>query len=178
MRSGRELVPATVHHPVRMTRRRPDRQTVNGAHRRRKGSAVLGVLLVLSWLLTTAVVGAAGWSAVRTHRQFTRSPGAFRCRLRVVRGNLRGVGPEWRQVAWASWVHDVLLVRIGRLPATTHVLQVRFPEGSVEPVRADGLKGFGTGPVMLRLRLDEGAVVEVAASATHRELLPGPFLVA
>lgn len=140
---------------------------------------MLGVILVLSWLLTTAVVGVVGVLAVRSRRQFARRPDAFRCRLRVVRGELPGLRPEWRRRAgWASWAHDVLLVRIGLLPSTTHVLQVRCPEGSVEPARAAALKDFGTGPVMLRLRLDDGAVVDIAAAAADRELMAGPFLVA
>ena len=136
-------------------------------------------IVVVSLLLTSAAAAVAVLGLVRSHRQFLRQPESFRCRLRLVRGSMRGVGREWQgQAGWAFWAHDVLLVRLGRWVGTTRVLRVRFPENSVEAAWPAAVSELGTDPVVLRLRLDDGEVVEVAAPAVQRDLLAGPFLVA
>ncbi len=133
---------------------------------------VLALLLIIA--LTVIVV-----YRVNSHRQFTRLPDLFQCRVRTVRGRLPGIGERWQpRPVWASWAHDVLLVRLGRWPATTHVLAVRCADGSVETVPDGELRGLGPEPVMVRLRLDDDAVVEVATSGAARDLVVGPFLAA
>lgn len=134
--------------------------------------AVLGSLLVLACALLAVVL-------LRGQRQLAQRPGAFRCNLRLVRGVLAGVTSRWRRrPASASWAHDVLLIRSGRLPTVTQVLEVRFPEGSVSQLSGQQVRGLGPRPVVLRLRLDQGVILDVAAPAADRDRLVGPFLAA
>lgn len=116
---------------------------------------------------------------VRRRREVADSSESFRCRVRVVHGWLPGVAHHWpRRTVYATWVHDVLLVQSGPGGLGTRPLAVRFPEGNVERLSPDDVKGLGTHPVGLRLRLDEGAVVEVAAASAARYRLAGPYAVA
>lgn len=115
----------------------------------------------------------------RARRQPASRPGAFRCRLRKVSDPGCGITNAWEVGAVdAAWVHDVLLVRRGRFPVTTRALPVRFPDSSVSALLPHEVKGLGVDPVVLRLRLDDGDLIDVAAPAAMRERLVGPFLAA
>jgi len=81
------------------------------------------------------------------------------------------------RLGWASWAHAVLVVRTGWLGRTA-VLPVRFPEGSVIPAPHELAKGLGPRPVLVRLRLDDDRLIELAASGEARERIAGPFLAA
>jgi hypothetical protein len=48
----------------------------------------------------------------------------------------------------------------------------------VTPVSPAEVKGLGSQPLALRLRLDDGDLIEVAVPADARYLVAGPFLVA
>jgi hypothetical protein len=140
---------------------------------------------VLLLALSVGVVAEAtvlGVLLVRAHRARC-SADAFRCRAgepgarpgRFRIGRFR-IGRRSR-LGWASWAHAVLVVRTGRLGRTA-VLPVRFPEGSVTPVTHKLAKGLGPHPVLVRLRLDDDRLIELAASAEARERIAGPFLAA
>lgn len=137
------------------------------------------MLLAVSLLLLVCVSAVTGWFALRRRQELTRLPEAFRCRVRLLRGALPRGTRQWPgRAGRACWTHDVLLLRLGRFPAATLLLGVRFPEGPVEPAPPTELRGLGPDPVVLRLRLDDGTVVDLAAAADDRERLAGPFLAA
>jgi hypothetical protein len=134
-------------------------------------------------LLLALAVGVVAEAAVlvallvRAHRA-RRTADAFRCRAcePAARPGRMQLGRRSR-LGWASWAHAVLVVRTGRLGRTA-VLPVRFPEGSVVPVAHEQAKGLGPHPVLVRLRLDDDRLIELAASAEERERVAGPFLAA
>jgi hypothetical protein len=129
--------------------------------------ATLGVPL---WLIVGALGGAL-WS----RRTFRRAPGVFPCKVRIVSGS-EDSGKWPRATAYARWAHDVLLVHAGLALVRFRALPVASAN---EPITsAPDVKLKGDHPVSIRLRLDDGSVVEVAAPEYARELLAGPFLAA
>jgi hypothetical protein len=133
--------------------------------------ALLALLGVPLWLLV-GMFGAAVWA----RRGFVRTPGAFKTKLRSVKGDIPGVPDTWpRPAAYARWVHDVLLVHQGVALVRNVPLPVAGADGGVEPIDAGEVKGLGDDPRLLTLRLDSGDVVQVAAAGADADLLEGPF---
>src|SRR3954471_10695724 len=132
---------------------------------------------VLLLALSVGVVAEAavlGVLLVRAHRA-RRAADAFRCRASEpgARPGRFRIGRRSR-LGWASWAHAVLVVRTGRLGRAAG-LPGRVPEGSVIPVTHKLAKGLGPHPVLVRLRLDDDRLIELAASAEARERVAGPF---
>ena len=143
------------------------------------------VLQVLATALASAAfagIAVSWWH----HRRLSRAGTAFPCRIsslaafrvgrgtfRVGRGNRSGIGR-----ARAVWVHDVLLVQRGWLLSRLQVLPVRLSEDSMRFAARGEASGPGRRPLVMELRLDDGAVVAVAAASRNRTLLAGPFLAA
>ena len=126
--------------------------------------AILGVPL---WLVLGGV-GAGLWS----RRTFRKSPGVFAMKARVV--DSEAEPPKWkRQVSYARWVHDVLIVHQGLAMVRNRALPVA--SASPPTISSSGVRGLGEDPVVVRLSLDDGDVVEVAAATDDRDLLSGPF---
>jgi hypothetical protein len=134
-------------------------------------------------LLGAALVG------LSIRSRFARTPGAFRCKVRVPgsasrRLRRRPEPPAGFDARWghrrrrAVWVHDVLLVQHGLLRQHVVALPVRIPDEVIRPEPPDVVRGLGSGPQVLRLRLDEGPPVEVATASEARSLVVGPFLAA
>ena len=135
-------------------------------------------------LLGAALVG------LSIRRRFARLPGAFRCKIRVPRTAPVPrrprppreppieIGTRWgRRRTWAVWVHDVLVVQCGLIGQHVAALPVRIPEDVIHPA-PDGVRGLGSRPQLLRLRLDGGPLVELATAGESRTLLVGPFMAA
>jgi len=128
---------------------------------------ILAALGVPIWLIVGALGGAL-WS----RKRFKGAPGVFPCKVRLVSGT--EAPSKWpRATAYARWVHDVLLVHAGIALVRSRALPVADGDGPVAP--APDVKLKGGDPVSIRLRLDDGSVVEVAAPAASADLLPGPF---
>jgi hypothetical protein len=132
-----------------------------------------------------AAVGAAALvlvgallSALRTRRAIATIPGAFRCKIRVDR-RAAGLTTRWpRRCSRAAWVHDSLIIVNGWFGPTVRPLGIRFAEGAVErSVERVGL-GFGDHPILLSLRLDDDSHAVLAAPASARSVVAGPYLVA
>jgi len=132
---------------------------------------VLASVVASAAVLTTAV----SWS----HRRVLRRVGAtFPCRVWSLAGFRLGRSRSSSGRARAVWVHDVLLVQRGRLFARLLVLPVRLPEDSMRFAAPGETTGLGRMPLVMELRLDDGALVAVAAANRDRTLLAGPFLAA
>jgi hypothetical protein len=130
------------------------------------------VIVVVLVLLSITVV-----TAVAASLRFPADAAAFRCKLRPA--PVGGRPDPWpRRRCRATWVHDVLLVRRGVLPARLVTLPVRTPEDPVRTTLEREVRGLGTGPVAVVLRLDDGRLVEVAVPRHARTYLVGPFLAA
>jgi hypothetical protein len=129
---------------------------------------LVAISAVALWLVVAGVVAALG-----SRRRLRRTPGLFVCRLRPA-------GPAERS-GWsrakrhAYWVHDVLLVHRGPSLRRYDALPVANVAG---PVGAATVKGLGAQPMMLRLHLDDGRLIDLAASNANVTPATGPFLAA
>ena len=132
-------------------------------------SWVLLAALTLGLWLAAAALLFTFWS----RRRVRRTPGVFRCRLRAA-------GPicesRWsRTKRHACWVHDVLLVLRGPTLTRCEALPVSNVTGPVVSVTVTGL---GERPVWLRLHLDDGRLIDLAARKGDVASATGPFVAA
>jgi hypothetical protein len=128
---------------------------------------VLAALGVPIWLVVGALL-AGMWS----RKRFQRAQGVFPCKVRA--GSETDASEKWpRATAYARWVHDVLIVHAGLALVRNRALPVAGVDGPIVP--APDVKLKGGSPASLRLRLDDGAIVEVAAPAASTGVLAGPF---
>jgi hypothetical protein len=130
-------------------------------------------LLSFSLVLTGAVLG----RVVVLRRRLNGRVDVFRCRVRVVQGTVAGLPRRWPgRACRAEWKHDVLLLHRGFGLTWAQPLDVRFAEDKIEPLQHKDAVRLGRGAVALQLRLDDNAVIAVAAPSCVREKLAGPFL--
>ena len=121
---------------------------------------VVGVLLVMLW----------------SRSKFKKQDGVFATKMRLESGSAPGVGEKWPPVSsFALWVHDVLLVHKGLGLAQTIPLGVAGSEGSAQGEDLEEVKRLGENPVILRFRLDNGAVLLMAVPGNVLKLAQGPF---
>jgi len=144
----------------------------------RKENAMDTFLLVLATVLVSVALTAAVLS--RGHRRrFDAAGDPFACRVRLVAGSPPGWSAGWdRSRARGLWVHDVLVLQRGRWFPRLVALPVRLPEDSIRSAGRAEFRRLGLSPVVIDLRLDDGALVTVAAGQWHRTQLAGPFLAA
>jgi hypothetical protein len=119
-----------------------------------------------------------GW---RQRAAFGRTDSAFACKLRAPNGHswTTGLPARWpRRRSRAMWVHDVLVIHGGLFRPRTLAVPARIPEEAIRYAADKSVRGLGDAPLVLRLRLDDGDLIEVAANEAHRTLLVGPFLAA
>jgi hypothetical protein len=130
---------------------------------------LLAALGVPIWL----IVGGLG-AALLSRRKFRQGPGVFPCKVRIESGS-DAPGKWSRPTGYAAWVHDVLLVHAGLALIRVRALPTAEAEGPISPARDVKVKRGDA--VSLRLRLDDGSIAEVAAPASMKDTLSGPFLV-
>jgi hypothetical protein len=133
--------------------------------------ALLAILGVPLWLVVGALAGSL-WS----RRRFRNSPGVFPAKVRLNSGAFDGLSESWPPVAvYARWVHDVLLVNKGLALVRTQPLPIAAAEGRVEQASPQEIKRLGDNPILLQFRLDNGAIIQLAAPGEVRSLACGPF---
>ena len=135
---------------------------------------VLLLCLVVVCVTSLAVLFAL---AVAMRRRLVRSPAVFPCTVRVLHGAVPRLPttPPGRAFR-ARWAHDVIVLHHGVCLPWVQPLPVRTAENVIEVAGAAAGSRLGAGAVQLRLRLDDDAVVAIAAPAWAYELLAGPFL--
>jgi hypothetical protein len=134
--------------------------------------ALLAILGVPLWLVVGGLA-AAMWN----RRQFRNTPGVFRAKVRLTSGALDGLSESWPPVAaYARWVHDVLLVNKGLALVRTLPLPIAAAEGPVEEADPHEVKRLGDNPILMQLRLDNGATIQLAAPGEARAVAYGPFV--
>jgi hypothetical protein len=131
-------------------------------------AALLGIPI---WLVVGAILLLV-WHA----RQVRRTPDVFACKVRVVSGVAPGLSTKFpRRKHYANWVHDVLVLQAGPGLLRTSLLPVA---GLAAPARGGDpaeVKGLGEKPHLLAVRLDNGAVIEIAVPETAAERLREPL---
>jgi hypothetical protein len=128
--------------------------------------AVLGVDLIVIVVLLGVLLSRRRW--------VSHQPDAFKGAIRVVDGEMSGLGPKWKR-GYGRWVRDVLVWT--KAPALFRNELVAV-DGLADAVRAAGpgeVKRLGNDPVIVALAGDGGARVEVAAPADSRQRALGPF---
>ncbi len=135
--------------------------------------------MVWTVAMLSAVV-AVGAALLVLHLVWThRRSGRFRCKIRVTGGWVPGYPTTWpKRVSRAEWARDVLIVFRGPASGRAEGLPVACAQGTVRILAGREVSRLGREPVALDLVLDDGPRLEVAAPATARALLCGPYLVA
>jgi hypothetical protein len=126
--------------------------------------AVLGVDLIVIVVVLVLVISRKRW--------VKRQPGAFHGAIRVADGELEGLGVKWKR-GYGRWVRDVLVwTKAPLLFRNQFVLGDRL--AGERAARPGEVKRVGDDPAVIELGAG-AALVEVAASGEHRDLLRGPY---
>lgn len=129
------------------------------------------------WILLAAL-GVSLWAiaagilfVVWSRRRLRQMPGVFACHVRPAAPT--GTSAGWpRSKHQAYWVHDVLLVHHGPAMLRYDALPVADLLG---PSEATTAKGLGDQPLRLRLHLDDGRLLDLAAHDHDLPAATGPF---
>ena len=127
--------------------------------------AVLGVNLIVIVAFLGVVLSRRRW--------VSRQPGAFKGAVRVVDGEVSGLGPKWQR-GYGRWVRDVLVWTKAPLLFRNELVSVDGLAGEAREAEPGEVKRVGSDPVILPLAAD-GAQVEVAAAADDRGRALGPL---
>ena len=132
---------------------------------------ILALLGIPLWLI------AAGLTfTVWHHRDVTKRPGIFACKARASAGEVSALGDKFPRLSGhALWVHRVLIIYSGPSRSRSDPYGVAGVERPLVPADTDAVKRLGGQPQLLTLRLDGGAVIEIAVARGDSELLLGPF---
>jgi hypothetical protein len=131
---------------------------------------VVAAVAVPLLLLATAA-GYTWWS----RRRRRAAPEVFVCRLRPAGPEAK---PGWpRTKRCGCWAHDVLLVWSGPTLKRCEALPVASVTG-VAPAMPGAVKGLGERPVLVRLHLDDGRILDLVANSDDLALATGPFVAA
>ncbi|GLW34910.1 hypothetical protein Areg01_78460 [Actinoplanes regularis] len=117
----------------------------------------------------------------RGRRAFAEDGPTFECRVRACGpppAAWRRLRRRWSRWMWARWAGEVLVIRRGPvldrdLRLTAEVL----PKGVFRLPAQEGRR-CGRNPIAVRLRTDDGAVIEVVAARAARTELVGSFVAA
>lgn len=135
-------------------------------------SLTLYALGVPLWMLLGMVVLLL-WNRRRAKNQ----RGAFAVKVRKEPPSGEDKPAKWpRMVGYAQWVHDVLILRtgIGLMVTTPH--GIADIEEIVRDVPPDSVKGLGEKPVLVRARLGDGSIMQIAIEEIRPDLAPDRFL--
>jgi hypothetical protein len=127
--------------------------------------AVLGVDLIVIVVLLGVMLTRRRW--------VSHQPGAFKGAIRVVDGEVSGLGPKWKR-GYGRWVRDVLVWAKAPALFRNELVAVDGLAGEVRAAEAGEVKRLGDDPVIVPLAADGGARVEVATPADSREQALGP----
>ncbi len=132
---------------------------------------IFGFLGIPLWLIIGMLVFTF-W----TRRRFKKMAGVFPFKGRIESGSAPGFRKKYpRQSSYGLWVHDVLLVHKGL--ALIHTIPFGVVEAIDQPAPANDetIKRVGEQPMLLRFRLDDGAIVRLVVRAENTDLAMGPF---
>jgi hypothetical protein len=126
--------------------------------------AILGVDLIVIVAFAVLIFGRRRW--------LKRQPDEFAGAIRVLSGDVDGLGPKWKRGS-GRWVRDVLVWSKAPLMFRNDLIPVdRLVEK--HPEHGGGVKQLGDKPVVMEFA-SGGARIEVAARPEHRALVTGPL---
>ncbi|MEU8794582.1 DUF2550 family protein [Streptomyces sp. NPDC048643] len=128
--------------------------------------AVLGVDLIVIVVFVALVLLRRRW--------VSRRPGAFRGAVRVVDGDVPGLGKKWRR-GYGRWVRDVLVWDKGPFLLRNEFI---LPDALAGPARAaepGEIRRLGKNLTVTSMKLEGGALVEVASKEKDQHSAHGPL---
>jgi hypothetical protein len=127
--------------------------------------AVLGVDLIVIVVLLGVLLSRRRW--------VSHQPSAFKGAIRVVDGEVSGLGLKWKR-GYGRWVRDVLVWTKAPFLFRNELVAVDGLGDVVRAAEPGEVKRLGSEPVIVALAADGGARVEVATPADSRERALGP----
>ena len=128
--------------------------------------AVLGVDLIVIVVVLGVMLTRRRW--------VSHQPGAFKGAIRVVDGEVSGLGPKWKR-GYGRWVRDVLVWTKAPLLLRNDLIAVDGLAGAPRAAKPGEVKRLGKDPLIASLAADGGARVEVAAAVENRGRALGPL---
>jgi hypothetical protein len=129
--------------------------------------ALLGVNLIVIVVLLGIMLTRRRW--------VSHQPDAFKGAIRVVDGEVSGLGPKWKR-GYGRWVRDVLVWTKAPLLLRNELVAVDGLAGEARAAEPGELKRVGSDPMILPLAADGGTRVEVAAAGDDRGRALGPLV--
>lgn len=135
-------------------------------------SLILYILGVPLWMIIGMLI-LAFWNRNRVSKQ----PDIFPVKVRTETDPAVEKEAKWpRAVSYAQWVHDVLIVRKGLGLMLTTPYGISDVEGPAQEADPAEVRGLGDHPKIVRARLDDGSILQVAMEELHPNLSPHRFL--
>jgi hypothetical protein len=128
--------------------------------------AVLGVDLIVIVVVLGVLLSRRRW--------VSHQPDAFKGAIRVVDGEVSGLGAKWHR-GYGRWVRDVLVWTKAPLLFRNELVAVDGLAGEARAAELGEVKRVGSDPVIVPLAADGGARVEVAAAGADRGRALGPL---
>jgi hypothetical protein len=128
--------------------------------------ALLGVNLIVIGVLLAGMLGRRRW--------LSRQHGAFKGAIRVVDGDVEGLGPKWKR-GYGRWVRDVLVWTKGPLLLSNHFVAADGLAGETRAATPDEVKRLGSAPPIASLKIDGGGRLEIATKAESESAALGPY---
>ena len=127
--------------------------------------ALLGVDLIVIVVLLVGVQSRKRW--------ITRQPGAFRGAVRVVDGEVPGLGVKWKR-GYGRWVKDILVWTKAPFLFRNELVVADSLIAGARPAEPGEVKRLGKHPTVLTVAVEGGARIELA-SADGPDRALGPF---
>ena len=127
--------------------------------------ALIGVDLIVIVVLLAAVLGRKRW--------ITRQPGAFRGAVRVVDGEVPGLGVKWTR-GNGRWVRDILVWTKAPFLFRNDLVLADSLLAAARPAKPGEVKRLGKHPTVLAVAVEGGARIDLA-SADRPDRALGPF---
>ena len=121
---------------------------------------MLGVDLIVIVVLVGVLLSRRRW--------VSHQPDAFKGAIRVVDGEVSGLGPKWKRGS-GRWVRDVLVWTKAPFLFRNELVAIDGLADAVRAAEPGEVKRLGSEPVIVPLAGDGGARVEVATAIDSRE---------
>src|SRR5664279_5788350 len=106
-------------------------------------------------------------------RWITRQPGAFRGAVRIVDGEVPGLGVKWKR-GYDRWVKEILVWTKAPFLFRNELMVADSLIAGARPAKQGEVKRLGKHPIVLTVAVEGGARIELA-SADGPDRALGPF---
>lgn len=130
------------------------------------------IALLIAIGVNIAVVVALAVLVLGRRRWLRRQPGAFTGAIRVVQGDVHGLGSSWRRGS-GRWVRDILVWNRAPFMYRNAVVPIDGLAARRQPAAGE-VRRIGDEPTIFILE-HEGARIELAAALNLEGLATGPF---